>query len=112
MKTITMISEKRIKELVKLNSNSGKVLAYLLNEIKHRDGWGGVTMKEMKEWGKKTELSNETQIDVCEFPEFRSWDFRYNDIFTCVFSHGLHYVNVKDFNQLVRRIYQKERGIK
>lgn len=104
MKNITQATEKRIKKMVERGHKFGEALQSLLDDMKSRMGWYGASIKEMKKYG--YELENETQVNVSRYyqPLYNGLGCIFSDIFTATFCLDLHYVSIKDFNELVKRV--------
>ena len=100
MKTITAITEKRIQQMKKDDHRYAECLAYILKEIKCSCGCDGCTVAQLKKLG--LELPNQTQINVYEMPEMNGLSILYPDYISAVFCLDLHYLNIYDFNGLVK----------
>jgi len=99
MKTITMATEKRVATA---DCKYADLLKYLLQEMKCRVGCYGASVKEMKNWN--IELENETQINVVDSYELYGLCYLYNDYIRYIGTHDLSYVNIDDFNGLVKAV--------
>lgn len=75
-------------------------LSYILREIKGANGCDGATIAQLKKIGIK--LPNATQINVYEMPEMNGLSIAYPEYLNAVFCADLHYLNIYDFNRLVK----------
>lgn len=100
MTTITAITEKRIQKMQKDNHKYAKCLAYVLREIKCSNGCDGATVAQLKKLD--LELPNATQINVYDMPEMDGLSIIYPEYINTVFCANLHYLNIYDFNKLVK----------
>lgn len=100
MTTITATTEKRIQKMQKDNHKYAKCLAYILREIKCSNGCDGATIAQLKKLG--LELPNATQVNVYEMPEMNGLSIVYPEYINAVFCADLHYLNIYDFNKLVK----------
>jgi len=102
MTNITAVTEKRIQRMKKDNHKFAECLAYILTEIKCANGCDGATVTQLKKLELK--LPNATQINVCEMPEMNGLSIKYPDYMNAVFCADLHYLNIYDFNKLVKAL--------
>lgn len=100
MKNITAMTEKRIQQMKKNDHRYAKVLEYILTEIKCFNSCDDATVAQLKKLG--LELPNQTQINVYEMPEMNGLSILYPDYISAVFCLDLHYLNIYDFNGLVK----------
>ena len=100
MKNITAMTEKRIQQMKKNDHRYAKVLEYILTEIKCFNSCDDATVAQLKKLG--LELPNQTQINVYEMPEMNGLSILYLDYISAVFCLDLHYLNIYDFNGLVK----------
>lgn len=100
MTTITATTEKRIRQMQKDNHKYAECLAYILREIKCSCGCDGTTVAQLKKLD--LELPNTTQINVYEMPEMNGLSIIYPEYINAVFCADLHYLNIYDFNKLVK----------
>jgi len=99
MKIITTVTEKRVKNAT---CKYAELLRYLLKTMKCNNSCDGATVKEMKQWN--IPLENATQMNVIESNELRGLCYTYNDYIRYVGTHDLSYVNIDDFNGLVKAV--------
>lgn len=102
MTTITAITEKRIQKMQNNNNKFAECLSYILREIKCSCGCDGATVAQLKKLG--LELPNATQINVIPIlmPEMNGLSILYPEYINAVFCADLHYLNIYDFNRLVK----------
>lgn len=100
MTPITAVTEKRIQQMQKDNHKFAECLAYILKEIKCSNGCDGATVAQLKKL--RLELPNTTQINVYEIPEMNGLSIAYSEYINAVFCLDLHYLDIKDFNRLVK----------
>ena len=99
MKNITTTTEKRV---ISSDCKYAELLRYLLDTMKSQVGCYGATVSEMKKWN--ILLDNATQINVIGSNELRGLCYKYNDYIRYVGTHDLSYVNIDDFNGLVKSV--------
>ena len=100
MTTITATTEKRIQKMQKDNHKYAECLAYILREIKCFYSCDGATVAQLKKLD--LELPNSTQINVYEMAEMNGLSIIYPEYINAVFCADLHYLNIYDFNKLVK----------
>jgi len=99
MKNITAITEKRV---INANCDYAELLKYLLDEMKSQVGCLGATISEMKKWN--IVLDNSKQMNVYKTNEMYGLCYTYNDYIRYVGTNDLSYVNIDDFNGLVKSV--------
>ena len=103
MKNITMATENRIKKMAKENRLFAEELQHFLDAIKGKIGWHGATIQEMKRHG--VELENKyIQIRTVITNTVMGMGHVFNDHMNAVDTHDLEYVNIADFNKLVKAV--------
>lgn len=102
--TITTATEKRIDEMIKNEKQYALELFYLLNFMKSNDGCLGSTVKQMKKWN--IEMPNKQDVTIYDNPKFTGMSIDYNKYINVVLCKDLHYASIKDFNGLVKKIYE------
>ena len=99
MKYVTTATEKRVKNA---DCKYADILIYLLDEMKCRYACLGASIKEMKGYG--INIDNATQMNVNETNDMRGLCYIYNDYIRYVGTNDLSYVNIDDFNGLVKAV--------
>lgn len=103
MKNVTIITETRINKMVKDNIDHSDDLLYLLNCLKSNEGLSDVAVKEIKKNG--YELENFTQFTLYISNSLRGLGIKFEKYLTIVDQYDLHYVTIRDFNALVKEMY-------
>lgn len=110
MKNITQATENRIKKMVKNEHRYGECFEYLLNKMKEMEGFStSFTITEIKEYFDGEEyLKNETQVEFFKWdaPLLRGLEYAFPNMISVVDCLNLHYVNVSDFNKLVKCVFE------
>ena len=105
MKRITQATENRIKAMKQSGNKYAEELDYILNNvIKGSAGCVGASIAEMKSWG--IELDSAGQYRAIITNTTRGMSILYPDYIHTVDCLDLHYINLYDFNALVRAAAQ------
>lgn len=110
MKYVTQITEKRINELIKNFSGYGWPLQFLLDRMKEYDNIDLCeSIKDLREQGIRIESTDrQFRISCCEYV-YNGMSINYSDLFHITTTYDLCHVDIKDFNKLVKVIYDKEK---
>lgn len=100
MEYITQATENRIRKMVKEGHAYGDMLEYILHEIKGQMTYEEGTVTQLKKKGIR--LYNKTQVNVYEDARMNGLAVKYPDLIGVVFCRDLHYLNIYDFNKLVK----------
>ena len=114
MNYVTIITEKRINQMMNDNltlngSDYGQILNRLLNGLKKWSDWND-TISKAKE--SHIGIVNELQVNTRDMYEryrntLSGWSINYSSMISSVECWDLHYVNIHDFNALVKTVYDK-----
>lgn len=107
MKFITTTTETMIKKMVASESRFHRELNDLLDAMKSRIGCYGATIKEMKKWGIR--IDNRNQFKPYITNGIRGLGAVYQDLVIVAETHDLEHVTVRDFNKLVKLIYNQSK---
>lgn len=99
MNNITAITEKRV---MTADCKYSDLLKYLLNKMKSQIGWYSASISEMKKYN--VQLDNAKQMNVYKSNEMYGLCYTYNDYIRYVGTNDLSYVNIDDFNGLVKSV--------
>lgn len=121
MMYITQTTEKKINTMVKADSrisSCGYILKEILNIVKARKSCIGVSIKNALSNG--VSFDNKIIVDegynyvtYYENEAYELWNVLYPNIFEYANENGKQTIRIKDFNKLVRRLYNRfliERG--
>ena len=100
MEYITQATEDRIRKMVKEEHAYGDMLEYILRQIKEQTTYEEGTVTKLKKKGVR--LYNKTQVSVYEDARMNGLAVRYPELIGAVFCRDLHYLNIYDFNKLVK----------
>lgn len=110
MKNITQATQNRIRNMGNIYKHSFETecehnLGWVLDEVMSQEGYEGATISECKKWGKT--FDNEFQINVPEYmaPFFIGLSINQHDCISATFCADLHHITVRDFNGLVKALY-------
>lgn len=105
MNNITMVTENRIKKMLKQEATYSRALDYLLDKLKGWYGYSGATIEECKQWG--IMIDNCMQMCVIPDSELRGLCYNFSDYILLTECLDLRYVDIFDFNGLVKVVYEK-----